>query len=208
MRGAQPVALATAVLLLCAASGSRPGAGRVHGRVTLDVPAARLADLGPIVVFLDGIDGPLHFAVPSGEPTMHQRDARFRPGFLAITVGQSVAMPNDDSIYHNVFSYSKPNDFDLGMYRSGESHRVKFRYPGVVRAYCSIHESMSATIFVAPSPWWSLAQDDGTFEIRGIPAGRYKLRTWAERLPDSEREIRIEEGATLELNLQLLEDAS
>jgi plastocyanin len=69
---------------------------------------------------------------------MHQREARFAPPFLAIAAGQSVAMENDDAIYHNVFSFSKSNDFDLGLYPAGESRTVTFRYAGVVRTYCSI----------------------------------------------------------------------
>ena len=70
-------------------------------------------------------------------------------------------MPNDDVIFHNVFSYSTPNDFDLGLYPRGESRAKTFQYPGVVRIYCSIHESMNATIFVAPSIWHAVVGADG-----------------------------------------------
>ena len=46
-------------------------------------------------------------------------------------------MPNDDVIFHSVFSYSTPNDFDLGLYPRGESRgERRFQYPGVVRICC------------------------------------------------------------------------
>ena len=125
---------------------------------------------------------------------MNQKDARFSPQFLAIAAGQSVAMPNDDAIYHNVFSYSTPNDFDLGLYPAGESRKVTFKHAGVVRTYCSIHESMSGTIFVAPTAYFAVVRPTGDFEIRNVAPGRYSLTTWCERLPAAAREIQLAPG--------------
>jgi len=176
----------------------------VRGHVVLGLPDASLADAGPIVVYLDGVDAPLAFAPPREEPAVHQRDARFAPGFLAIAAGTNVQMPNDDAIYHNVFSYSRPNDFDLGLYPAGQSRSVRFEHPGVVRMYCSIHESMNGTLYVAPSPWFAVAGPGGTFDIPGIPPGRYKLKTWCEKLPATEREIEIRPGELLALDLALV----
>ena len=182
---------------------SADGAGRVRGRVVLDLAGTTLADVGPIVLFLDGVDKPLSFPPPQEQPAVHQRDARFAPSFLAIAAGTTVQMPNDDAIFHNVFSYSKPNDFDLGLYPAGQSRSVAFRHPGVVKAYCSIHESMNGTIYVAPSPWFATAGASGRFEIADVPPGRYKLATWCERLPATEREITVRPGETLSVDIPL-----
>ena len=45
---------------------------------------------------------------------------------------------------------------------------------------------MNATIVVSPSPYFATVGEDGAFEIRGIPPGRYRVRTWCERLPSAE----------------------
>jgi len=173
----------------------------VSGRVILGVQGVSLADLGHSVVFLD-----------SGTPvpptraerlSIHQRNARFAPDFLAIGVGQTVEMPNDDQIFHNVFSFSKPNDFDLGLYPAGEKRRVTFAHPGVVQIYCSIHETMSGTIFVSPSPWFAVASTQGDFVISGVPPGRYTLRVWNERLPETRRELTLAPGERSRLELSL-----
>jgi plastocyanin len=111
----------------------------ISGRVALAVEGIQLADLGQTVVFLESGG-----AAPAPERrdkfVIRQRNARFTPEFLAIRAGQTVEMPNDDAIFHNVFSFSKPNHFDLGLYPAGESRRVTFAHAGVVKIYCSIHE--------------------------------------------------------------------
>jgi hypothetical protein len=178
--------------------------GTVRGAVKVGIEGVDLTSVGPVVVYLDAADGErLDFSLPARRPRILQRDARFAPGFLVVTAGQTVDMPNEDGIFHNVFSYSRPNDFDLGLYPSGESRQVTLRHPGLVRLYCSIHESMNGAIYVVPSPWFALAGAGGRFEIRGVPPGRYRLRTWAEKLPAISRSIALEDGATLDLALDL-----
>jgi plastocyanin len=173
----------------------------LRGRLRLEVEGTRIADAGPIVAYLEPVDGTPAPLPPATIPKVHQKDARFSPRFLAIAAGQSVAMPNDDKIYHNVFSYSTPNDFDLGLYPAGESRKVTFRTPGVVRTYCSIHESMSGTIFVAPTRYFAVVSANGEFEIPDVAPGRYRLRTWCDRLPATSREIQVQPGSAAPLEL-------
>ena len=188
-----------ALLLACAAlpAAAQENAG-VAGRVSLAVEGVKLADLGQTVIFVDG-----NGAAPAKRATIRQRNAYFAPDFLAIAVGQSVDMPNDDAIFHNVFSFSKPNDFDLGMYPSGQSRQVTFKHAGVVKIYCSIHESMSGTIFVSPSPWFAVAKANGDFEIAGIPPGRHTLRVWNEKLPEATRSVTLDAGERERVDIQL-----
>jgi plastocyanin len=182
------------VLLLALAPLGLARAGEVRGRVALGVEGASLESAGPLVVYLEGVDGTLAFTVPRRSLEIHQKDAAFAPPFLAIAAGETVVMPNEDVIFHNVFSYSTPNDFDLGLYPRGDSRSKTFQYPGVVRIYCSIHESMNATIFVAPSSYFAVASATGEFAIRDVPPGKYRLRTWNRRLPPASEIVEV--GAT------------
>ncbi len=188
---------------LAPAAAQDTATGSVQGTLRLRIEGAKIAEAGPIVAYLEPLDGTPRPPVPTARPRVNQKDARFSPQFLAIAAGQSVAMPNDDAIYHNVFSYSTPNDFDLGLYPAGESRSVSFRHPGVVRTYCSIHESMSGTIFVAPTAYFAVVRASGAFEIRDVTPGRYRLKTWSERLPETVREILVPagSGAAVELTI-------
>lgn len=195
------VLLALLAWPLLPAAGQEAESGNVRGRVRLEVEGIPIAEAGPIVAYLEPIGEAPVPRPPATVPRVHQKDARFSPQFLAIAAGQSVAMPNDDAIYHNVFSYSTPNDFDLGLYPAGESRTVTFRHAGVVRTYCSIHESMSGTIFVAPTRYFAVMRASGDFEIRDVAPGRYKLTTWCERLPSVSREIQVQPGRGASVDL-------
>jgi plastocyanin len=180
-----------AVWALAALAPAAAPAGEVAGRVTLGVENARLADLGPTVVFLESLDAPGIVPASAGRPVLRQRNARFDPEFLIVVAGQSVRVANDDTIFHNVFSFSRPNDFDLGVYPSGESRSVVLAHPGVVKVYCSIHETMNATVLVTPSPWYAGVSANGDYRIPSVPPGRYKLTAWNERLPAVTRTLSV-----------------
>jgi hypothetical protein len=113
-------------------------------------------------------------------------------------------MPNDDTIFHNVFSYSRPNDFDLGLYGAGEARSVRFRAPGLVRIYCSIHENMNGLIFVTPSSLYARPDGRGRYRIAAVPAGRYRLRAWSERLPLWTRDLELRPGQAADVEVRLL----
>ena len=80
-----------------------------------------------------------------------QRKKTFEPHVEVLRVGSTVAFPNLDRIYHNVFSLSEIAPFDLGLYRNGASRSLAFPRPGIVRIYCNIHPSMSAFLVVVNS---------------------------------------------------------
>lgn len=183
------------LLLVCALAALPPAAAaagsEVAGNVTLAVAGTRLADLGPTVVFLRDERGGRPDLPPGPRPVIRQHGAHFVPDFLVVTAGQTVEMPNDDFIFHNVFSFSRPNDFDLGVYPAGERRTVSFEHPGVVKLYCSIHESMSGAVLVAPSPWFATVSASGDYRIAGVPPGRYELTVWNEKLPVVTRSLAV-----------------
>jgi plastocyanin len=57
---------------------------------------------------------------------IRQKDENFVPRVVAVPVGSEVSFPNDDPIYHNVFSLSRAKTFDLGRFPRGKSRGVRF----------------------------------------------------------------------------------
>jgi len=195
--GAAAPLLCGALLLGAVDAPLADPSGGVRGKVALGVEGLPLAAVAPVVVYLEPLDGAAPGGAPSAPASMHQRDARFSPSFLVVVAGQSVKMANDDAIYHNVFSYSRPNDFDLGLYPAGESRTLVLRHTGIVKLYCSIHESMNATILVVPTRWFDTVSATGAYALIGVRPGRYRAVIWAERLPSTTREIEIAAGQTV-----------
>lgn len=112
---------------------------------------------------------------------MEQRERKFAPQLMLIPTGSTVQFPNFDNLFHNVFSTSTPNPFDLGLYRQGEARSITFAKEGIVRIGCSIHSNMAATIVVIDAPHYVIPGGDGAFRFRSLAPGKYKLRAWSER---------------------------
>ena len=153
------------------------------------------------VVYLEGellSQGPI--PIPEKNPTLDQKNLQFHPQVLPILAGTTVDFPNQDNLFHNVFSYSRPKEFDLGRYPKDDSRSVRFERPGVVRVYCDIHSQMNATILVLPHPYFTTPDDDGNYAIGGIPAGKYSLLFWYDRDVVERRSVEVRAGEAIEIN--------
>lgn len=163
-------------------------AGPVSGEVrTVGRPGVAAA---PAVVYAERIDAP----VPrrAGRFTLTQKGKTFHPRVLIVPVGSTVEFPNDDLIFHNVFSLSGVEPFDLGLYRAGESRSRTFTQAATYRVFCNIHPQMSAFIVVAPTPHAVPVDRSGRF-VLDLPPGRYRITALSERaLPVS---VEVASGA-------------
>ena len=198
-------ARAIAAAAVCAGflAGAPPAAaGPVSGLIRT---VGRSGDVSaPSLVYAERIDT----AAPrqAGRFTLRQKNKTFTPRLLGVPVGAVVDFPNDDVIFHNVFSLSGPQPFDLGQYRSGESHSRTFTQAGTYRVFCNIHPNMSALILVVPTPYVAITGADGRF-VLDLPAGRYRLTAVSERATPVSIEVTAESGATQAEPLTLDETA-
>jgi len=133
-----------------------------------------------------------------------QSGAQFSPHILPVLAGTTVEWPNHDEIYHNVFSYSDAATFDLGLYKDNPpDKRVQFATPGKVDVYCSIHQDMHCIVLVMNNPYFATTDRSGRYTIKNVPAGKYKLKAWGERLPATAQEITVPEEGTVNLDFTL-----
>jgi len=135
---------------------------------------------------------------------MDQRDETFVPHVLAVTAGSTVDFLNSDRTYHNVFSFSKGNRFDLGRYGRGRMKSVRFDRPGIVRVFCDIHSHMSAFVLVFGHRFFSATDDQGHYAIDGVPPGTYTLVAWNDGQTRETRTVTLPDSATgVEVNFVL-----
>jgi plastocyanin len=120
-------------------------AGVVAGSVVVLQDGAPKADRSNIAVYLENVPGPPPTPLKG---VIRQRDLSFLPGIMVVPTGTTIEFPNDDKVFHNVFSVSSAARFDLGLYKSGTSKEVTLKRPGVVDVYCNIHPQMAARIKV------------------------------------------------------------
>ena len=135
---------------------------------------------GGAVLWLERIGGETPRPAPGRAKVVSQLNKTFLPHVLVIPVGTKVSFRNEDPVFHNIFSLSKPNEFDTGLYKQGASYDQTFRHPGVIQLLCNIHASMLGFIVVVDSPWYAQADSGGAFAIKGVPPGDYELNVWHE----------------------------
>jgi plastocyanin len=195
--------------------------GAIRGRVELrNAPAEpgrrpNVSDLGMpsvhgstdrrrSVVYLDPAPQPAFGPREELRARMDQRDETFVPHVLAIVAGTVVDFPNNDQTFHNVFSLSKEQPFDLGRYAAGRSKSVRFDRPGIVRVFCDIHAHMSAFILVFAHRYFAVTDENGRFRIDHVPPGSYNVVAWNDSASEDSRQVVVpDRGGDVELNFVL-----
>ena len=184
-------------LLLAAAAA---GGATLAGSVTLVAAGKPRQDASNTVVWIEGAP---RAGSSRGKAEMQQASKRFQPHVLAVSKNATVEFPNSDPIYHNVFSVSGANRFDLGLYRSGASKAKKFEETGLVRVYCNIHPQMIGFVMVVDSDFVAVTGPDGAFHFDNVPPGSYVVKTWHEEGGESGQPVTVRAGGEVPLALRL-----
>ena len=195
------------LLLVCPSVSGAAGGPTVEGTVTiLDREGKPKPHHEGVVVFLDELGHPTDVPAPTTHATIRQKDKRFDPEILPIVVGTTVDFPNDDTVFHNVFSLSKAKPFDLGLYEQGASKSVTFDQPGLVKVYCNIHPNMVAYLLVLANPHLTMTDQGGHFAIPGVPLGAATVRSWYSRSREQpDRKVVVTVQGVQDLNFTVVE---
>jgi len=178
-----PTILAGCATLLGA---QEPAATVHHAQVTARLtPAQRelahnASKTPPAVIWLNPLPADAAWPVTPGTFTLLQKNKMFTPHLLVVPVGSSVAFPNADPFFHNVFSLFDGRRFDLGLYEAGSTRSVVFSREGVSYIFCNIHSEMSAVVIALATPYYGILDPNGMFRLTDVPAGDYDLHVWIE----------------------------
>jgi plastocyanin len=152
-------------------------------------------------VYVENVFAP---PVKADKVVIEQVRKQFVPSWAVIQRGTTVEFPNMDKIYHNVFSPSSGNSFDLGLYNSSASAKTHtFNDPGSVDIFCNIHPQMAASILVVPNRYFAKVKPDGAFEIADVPVGKRKVVAWSPGSKLGVQWVDLSAGATADLGFKL-----
>lgn len=158
---------------------------------------------GPAWVFVEGVRG----APATGSLEIRQEDKQFWPRVAVVPRGTRISFPNLDSIFHNVFSVSVGNEFDLGTTRKGDPVKTHVAMtPGVVEIFCNMHARMSSSVLVTPSGLFAKVGPDGNFRLEGVPLGTQRVTAWAGGNSLATESVEVSaQGGEVALQLQVSE---
>ena len=208
-----------------AATAKADGPGSVTGKVTFDgeppvrTPVKMAADpnckpgpeslsetqivsadkgLKNVFVYVkDGL-GNAVYETPTKPIVLDQSGCRYEPHVFGVFVGQPVEIKNSDMTLHNVHAIPKSNEeFNFGQENEKAPIVTKtFSKPEIgVSFRCDVHGWMRAYANVVTHPFFAVTKDDGSFEIKGLPAGTYTIEAWHERLGTQTAKVTISDGA-------------
>lgn len=182
-----------------------PATGVVRGKVSvmkkvLFGGTKKSDDAGGVIVYVTGYAEP----APETTVTLDQKDKAFNPRLLPVVMGQTVSFPNRDRFYHNVFSVSPLQAFDLGQYKSTETPRTqRFDKPGLIPVYCNIHPQMLSYVVVLENRAFAITDADGSFELRGVRAGPIAVNAWAPGAKRVTQQLELAPGADVTVALEI-----
>ena len=136
---------------------------------------------------------------------MDQLDKEFVPHLLIVQKGTAVDFPNSDVIAHHVYSFSKPNDFVLPLYKGKAHDPIRFDHDGVVTIGCNIHDNMLGYIVVVDTDVFGVTDESGRVTLPSSDAAQsYQVRIWSPRIRDRVNTLLRRVDAPVAQNAELI----
>lgn len=174
-------------------------AGDIKGKVT----CKGVRDSRNVVVYLESVENAPE--PPEEHAVMDQKNLTFIPHVLPVVKGTTVDFLNSDDVLHNVFTPDKcAEKMNLGTWPKGDTRSYTFEELGCESVLlCNVHPEMEAWVLVLQNSYYYSTEKDGIYEIKGVPAGKYKLATWHEKLKAQSVEIDVSEEGAVEIDFTL-----
>jgi len=148
----------------------------------------------PVVVVNKGGLGGVFVYVKSGLPAgkaaaattpvvIDQNGCLYHPRILGVQTGQPIEIRNSDAVLHNIKAVPKKNrGFNISQPTAGMKSTRTFPVAEMAIPFsCNVHGWMKASVFVMDNPYFAVADENGAFSIKGLPAGTYTLEAWHEK---------------------------
>lgn len=169
------------------------------GTVVGTIVAKGVRTSGDIVVRLET---PGLTVTPPKKPIeMDQKGMLFIPLVLPVVRGTTVKFLNSDPLPHNVFS--PEGKYNLGTWPQGTTREYTFDKPGVYTQLCRVHTEMVAYVIVVETPYFATTNKAGQFEIKDVPAGKYTLVAWGEKLKKLEQPVTVDSGKAASVTITM-----
>jgi plastocyanin len=203
-------------------------AGSVSGRITFagDPPAKKKLDItkdkevcGTVEHFDDslvvGPDKGVKNAVvtvvgakggkfASQKVELDQKGCQYVPRVVVVPTTGELNILNSDGILHNIHTYSTANAaINKAQPKFKKVMTEKFSKPEIIKAACDAHAWMAGWIVVTDHPFVAVTDAKGSFTIKDVPPGNYKVEIWHETLGKQVKEVSVKAKEDAKLTVEL-----
>ena len=156
------------------------------GKYTTDpVVAVSSGNLQNVLVYVkSGLPAGQKFTAPATPVVVDQEGCLYHPRTLAVMTGQTLEIRNSDPVLHNIKVVAKKNrGFNISQPTKGmKTNRTFTAQEIAIPVACNVHGWMHANLNVFAHPFFAVTGADGSFSIKGLPAGTYEVEAWHEKL--------------------------
>lgn len=135
-------------------------------------------------------------------PVLDNGKCVFSPPVVLMPPGD-LKIANSDTLPHSANFAAVMNPAENVMLPEGKSRLTTLRIAERIEVTCSVHPWMHAVVIVMASPFESLTDEAGRFEIRGVPAGNRKLKIWHRCTGETEIEVDVKADGKAEVEVEL-----
>jgi plastocyanin len=137
--------------------------------------------------------------VPEAPFVLDQKHCRFEPRVVVLPVGASIEYRNSDDVNHNIHTYSKKNKALNNNVAASGTEVQKLEKDETFQVKCDIHPWMLSNVVVTEATHWAVTDENGGYDLKGVPPGNYKLAYWHETLGKGKtEEVTVTAGGTAE----------
>jgi hypothetical protein len=128
------------------------------------------------------------WTTPTTAVTLDQNGCHYRPHVLGLQTNQKLTITNSDPTQHNIHPTPKVNqEWNQSQTNGAPPLEKSFaREEILIPVKCNQHPWMKAYVAVMKTPLFAVSAEDGTFTIKGVPAGKYTVVAWKEGGADGE----------------------
>ena len=140
----------------------------------------------------------------SEKATLDQKGCVYTPRVVVVPTTGQLDILNSDGILHNIHTYSNANpSFNKAQPKFKKVLTEKFSKPEIIKVSCDAHAWMAGWIVATDHPFVAVTDEKGSFTIKDVPPGSYKVEIWHETLGKQVKEVSVKAKEEAKLSVEM-----
>jgi hypothetical protein len=178
-------------------------------RMLRTVTIGRNQGLKDVVVTIENVEKGKPFGLT--ETNLEANVCQFIPFVSVMRENHPLIVKNLDPVSHDLQFYERDREHVFIMFhrpaltRTGTSDIIRFTgHRRDVSMQCGFHPYMQGHGLAVDNPYYAITGMEGTFEIKDLPAGNYRIKAWHPTLGEKVKNVTVAANGTtsLEFNFE------